>query len=259
MESAKLPTGHFSAKEASRLQRKLGLTNRRMDVLKKEMRQKGNTIPGARAQKAHEEAVHCGQPRIEKVDLLFSDSVHPVQETPVGVIDDMPVFVSNLLDQFERQGRLIWPGKIPKSEIWLKISGDHGGESFKVVLSCLNVDKPNAPDNSVLVLYVEAKDTIENLQKVAEPLNAQIRQLQDMVWKGKSIKLFCCGDYLFLSNLYGISGATGNHPCLWCEAHKDEIQHKAADREHFLPVLRTLENLRQHHDDFERDCGDVRK
>ena len=40
---------------------------------------------------------------------------------------------------------------------------------------------------------------------------------------GKKIKLCLNGDYDFLCKAYGISGATGKFPCIWCLVPSDEL------------------------------------
>ena len=67
---------------------------------------------------------------------FFNKATHTETErdTPVATIEDVPVFVSSLLNQYESKSKLTWHnGQVPSDEIWLKIGGDHGGDSFKVV------------------------------------------------------------------------------------------------------------------------------
>ena len=51
----------------------------------------------------------CGDIKIKNVALISADkSIHLT--TPVGIIgdDDLPSFVSKLLDQYDEEGRLTW-------------------------------------------------------------------------------------------------------------------------------------------------------
>ena len=52
------------------------------------------------------------------------------------------------------------------------------------------------------------------------------------------------GDYE-LHNLYGLSGTSGRHPCLWCHIPSGAMVIPKADREG-LHTLRTLETLSEH-------------
>ena len=52
------------------------------------------------------------------------------------------------------------------------------------------------------------------------------------------------GDYEFLCAVYGISGASGRHCCLWCEIPKDMLKVKPAEMEEIYSS-RTLESLEQ--------------
>ena len=59
-----------------------------------------------------------------------------------------------------------------------------------------------------------------------ELIRKQLVDVTNLVWEGKKVKLFLFGDYDFLCKIYGISGANGNYPCLWCLTKKSEIQYK---------------------------------
>ena len=89
-------------------------------------------------------------------------------------------------------------GKIPSDKIWLKIGGDHGGDSFKVVLQVANLESPNSRENMFMICMVECKDSIKNLKKVLKPVKEQIDKLTNMTWNRKTIKLFLFGDYDFI-------------------------------------------------------------
>ena len=54
-----------------------------------------------------------------------------------------------------------------------------------------------------------------------------------MTWNDKYLRVFFLGDYDFLLKLYGISGAQSFHPCLWCEASKEQTQKSPREQ----PVL----------------------
>ena len=70
----------------------------------------------------------------------------------------------------------------------------------------------------------------------------QINALDAMTWNNKNLRVFLCGDYDFLLKLYGISGAQSFHPCLWCEASKEQTQKSPREQ----PVLaeRTLKIIK---------------
>ena len=50
------------------------------------------------------------------------------------------------------------------------------------------------------------------------------------------------GDYDFLGMMFGISGAAGKHPCLWCTATTDQIQLHPSKRKECATV-RTLKSM----------------
>ena len=58
--------------------------------------------------------------------------------------------------------------------MWIKIGGDHGGDSFKLVLKVANVDNPNSNDNTFLIRMVECQDSNETLRDILDPMKDQI-------------------------------------------------------------------------------------
>ena len=148
------------------------------------------------------------------------------RRTPVAKVRHLPSFVEDLLDEFHHQNLLTWQhGAIPEDELWIKIGGDHDGGSFKLCLQLVNVDHPNSKHNTFIISLFNEKDSTVNLQRVfSEVFRDDILDLQSMVWHDKRVRLFLCDDYDFLCKIYGLSGAQGVHPCLWCLTTKDKIQ-----------------------------------
>ena len=71
--------------------------------------------------------------------------------------------------------------------MWIKIGGDHGGDSFKLVLKVANVDNPNSNDNTFLIRMVECKDSNENLREILDPMKDQINAHDAMTWNNKNL------------------------------------------------------------------------
>ena len=134
---------------------------------------------------------------------------------------------------------------IPEDEIWVKFGGDHGKDSLKFTMQIANTYKPNSQHNTFMVAMAKIKDNYNNLKTCMSILGPQLQELSNLQWDGKEIVLFLFGDYDFLSKLYGISGAQGLYPCLWCMAPR---AHKPTPcRKH--PPLRSLSSMRR---DFRR-------
>ena len=103
--------------------------------------------------------------------------------------------VSNLLNQYQDKEKLTWHNQtIPDDEIWIKIGGDHEGDSFKLDLKVANVDNPNSKDNTFLIRMVECEDSNENLRKILVPVKDQINALDAMAWNDKKLRVFLFGD-----------------------------------------------------------------
>ncbi|GFO15140.1 amine oxidase [Plakobranchus ocellatus] len=89
------------------------------------------------------------------------------------------------------------------------------------------------------------KDSRENMEMFFDSIKKQLNEVMDLVWESKAIKLFLFGDYDFLCKIYGISGANGSYPCLWCLTKKSDIQYNQGPQPE-----RTLESLSHDHQRF---------
>ena len=103
---------------------------------------------------------------------------------------------------------------IPDYEIWIKLGGDHGRDSFKLTTQIVNSLTPNSKHFTVLIAMAKVKDTPDNLKIIFADFKDDFLNLANAVWKNNRIKLFMFGDYHFSVDVFGISGASGKHPCL---------------------------------------------
>ncbi|KAL5473937.1 hypothetical protein EMCRGX_G028506 [Ephydatia muelleri] len=68
------------------------------------------------------------------------------------------------------------------------------------------------------------------IQKIIQTLEEQdsyklqVNKLQGMRWRDFTVKVFLCGDYDFYGKMYGLSGASGCYPCLFCTIHKEDMK-----------------------------------
>ena len=70
-----------------------------------------------------------------------------------------------------RNESLFWhEGIIPGDEIWIKVGGDKGGGTFKMVFQILNTRTPNSPASTCVFSIFEAPDTVTNLKVVGDRL-----------------------------------------------------------------------------------------
>ena len=180
-----------------------------------------------------------------KTDICFSRmsrssaTGQSLKETPVVYVRDLCSFVTDLLDKYSEQQLLDFhDGKIPEDQIWLKIGGDHGGDSFKLCLQIVNVKSPNSRHNTFMVTMFNGKDTAENLRRALWHYRHQVYKLKKLKWMGKCIKVILFGDYDFQSKVFGLFGAAGTHPCLWCYTTKRQMQkaqklNRQYKKEHF--------------------------
>ncbi|XP_065668239.1 uncharacterized protein LOC136088449 isoform X2 [Hydra vulgaris] len=74
-------------------------------------------------------------------------------------------------------------------------------------------------------------------------LPSHIIKVLDELERDKSLRVFIFGDDVFLCAIYGITGATGRHCCLFCEITSSEMQLKTNARTQPI-LMRTLETLK---------------
>ena len=112
-------------------------------------------------------------------------------ETPVAHIDDISQFVKNLLAHVKENNKLSRNNKkTSEDEIWVKIGGDHGGDSFKLMLQIANVENSHSRKSTFLITIVNCKDTPLNIRRVLNRYKTQVTQLQEMNWNGKKVACF---------------------------------------------------------------------
>ena len=108
--------------------------------------------------------------------------------------------------------------------------------------------------NSVIFSIFEAKDSRQNLRICLERFEAHIDKLMDLTWINRTFRIFMFGDCKFLSSMYGISGAAGLHPCIWCKISSEMMQFLLFIRMLKMPVKCTLASLWLRHEEFVAKC-----
>eukprot|EP00731_Ephydatia_muelleri_P009823 Em0005g409a len=172
-----------------------------------------------------------------------------VKGSPLVYIPHLVDMVVHLLDENERAGLLTWhDGYIPASEVWLKIGGDKGGGTFKMNFQIVNVAAPNSVHNTCVFCCFEAGDSVTNLHVALDRFKDQVEHLHGMKWRHYTVKVFICGDYEFLSKIYGLSGASGCYPCLFCIIGTDEMATPLSIRGY--ATRRTLETMCSDHQHY---------
>ena len=223
----------MSRKQAAIFRVASGASWSRYRVMRRYLKQLGVVQAGEKQVRQVQKAVQCGQTKIEYINLEHDNpdiNTTDTRLTPVAYIANLSNFVSNLLDKYEETGLLTSHTKIPDDEVWVKIGGDHGGGSLKIMLQIANVRKPNSKHNTFLISLANSKDTHVNLDAIIKPYEKEIENLNKMTWKTKKIRVFPFGDYDFLLKIFGLSSAASTHPCLYCKASKDQYQTPASKR-----------------------------
>ena len=83
-----------------------------------------------------------------------------------------------------RNNCLCWhDGRIPAGEIWLKVGGDKGGNSFKMSFQVVNTQAPNSPRNTCISSIFEASDSVTNLKVVGDRFGDEVANLDELTWR----------------------------------------------------------------------------
>ncbi|XP_028518266.1 uncharacterized protein LOC114576217 [Exaiptasia diaphana] len=109
-----------------------------------------------------------------------------------------------------------------------------------------NLEKPNSKQNTV---------NRDNLKLALGHYKCEVEHLQSTKWRDKIFKIFVFGDYAFLCDLYGISGASGKHCCLWCLITQAELKLPLSERG--LKEERTLEKLLRDYEKFKENGENI--
>ena len=179
------------------------------------------------------------------------------RKAPCVYIKDLPAFVTEHLEKYAEEKRLIWHEQIPKDEIWVKIGGDHGGGSFKMCFQIVNVEKPNSAQNTVVFCCFLAPDSYVNLSLALSRFDEQVKALNGLQWRDKTICVFQFGDYDAICKLAGLSGAAGTHPCYYCLITREQMQRPRRLRD--KARARDLDNIEKDHADFIQNGGNLKK
>ena len=103
--------------------------------------------------------------------------------------------------------------------------------------------------NTVVFSILEAKDNKSNLMLCLERFKTHIAKFSQVRSAERNSRVFLFGDNEFLCTMYGLSGASGRHPCLWCHITKDKLAIPLSERvDMFTP--RSLESLKNDHRNF---------
>lgn len=118
------------------------------------------------------------------------------------------------------------------------------------MLQIANVQHPNTVRNTIPICIFKEKDTPGNLETALGMYRAQVEELMRTSWRQKQIKVFFFGDYEFQCSNYGLSGASGTRPCLFCHSTKKDIQLERDQRSASDMAARTLSKLEFDHKAF---------
>nr|XP_058961399.1 uncharacterized protein LOC131788329 [Pocillopora verrucosa] len=151
----------------------------------------------------------------------------------------------------EQNGRLTWNNAIPENKVHIKLGGDAGGGSFKMAFQIANLRLPNSKTNTVVFAMFHAKDSWANLKTALMKYKEQANTLKEATWGGKKKVVFLFGDYEFLCKLFGIAGASGKYPCLWCKINHEVMQ--VSCHKHGHAEKQSLENIQEDYDKFVAD------
>ena len=182
--------------------------NKVLEVLK----MKGITSTGENSQRKEKRTIIGDHLQTTLQEFKFKDPENPcadkhgcvVKSEPWCRAKDLPDYIKNVLDRYERTNQLIWREGMPNNEIWIKLSGDKGGGSTKCGFQIINIEKPNSPNNYFLFSVFEAPDYRENLETALSGFASPLDEMTE--WNGKKLVKIGAGDIAYESNMLGPTG-----------------------------------------------------
>ncbi|GFO12155.1 amine oxidase [Plakobranchus ocellatus] len=228
------------------LKETLGLSIRKARLMCQQLRELGVFIEGEASQRALAKGIIQDFVNVRE-KIFHKEDCSDITTVPYTRINRIPAFVKEHLTQMKEKNVLTWHNMhIPKDQIWVKIGGDHGKNLLKLTLEIANTETPNSQRNTVVIAMAAVKDSYQNLQTFLDGgLKQDIQELMDEFWDDKRIHVTLNGDYEFICKMYGISGAQGTHPCVWCLTTKQAMQIPSETH-----TLRTLEQITEDHNKF---------
>jgi hypothetical protein len=249
---------HVPAGQGLAMRCDVGLPWNQLRQLRKWLRIWGVQMEGEKKQRKGVQGVE-EKVKGEVVPFSFPKRGHTGEELRASALVYLKVLQDHLLqllDDNNQDCRITWDKGMPEGEVWVKLGGDKGGSCMKVQAQLCNVPTPNSPKNTSVFTAFEAPDTITNLHIALERYKDQVIQLQSLTWSGKRVRVFLSGDYEVLCRMYGLSGASGRHCCLWCEISSDQLRTPLHTCGYSLP--RTLDTLKRDHQQFLQSGGNIK-
>ena len=145
---------------------------------------------------------------------------------------------------------LSWHGGfIPSNEVWVKVGGDHGGDSFKVILQIANLLKLNSKQYFSTLHCQLQRQPAESQNSATSIQRADIQNALNGM-EGKNITCLPLWRLQFSPETVQIVGAQAVHPCLWCTAAKKQLQKAPHEQPHISS--RMLQNIKRDYHRFSR-------
>ncbi|XP_071945125.1 uncharacterized protein [Antedon mediterranea] len=182
--------------------------------------------------------------------LCFRSETSPdgieLRSTPTVKLKNIKKVVFSYLDEHSRLNNL----SPNNNEVWIKFGGDKGGGSTKFEVQICSLAKPNSINNIIVVLIFDAPDMMFNINRTLPEVAHQVVALNGEKWRNYTLRVFCFGDYEYLTKLYGLNGPNARYCCLFCEKPKAEMQLKAPPAKQ-----RSLASIRANYRMFMEDGG----
>ncbi|EGT51185.1 hypothetical protein CAEBREN_28291, partial [Caenorhabditis brenneri] len=134
---------------------------------------------------------------------------------------DVKEFLIGRLQELATSGKLIFDA-CTGEKIWLAVTGDKGGEEFKLSLAIGNMNSPNSCYSLIPVGVFNDEESAENISRFIPNVVEQLNILKEvkLVVNGEEkvfeVVQFLCGDLKNLYEMVGHQGACSKYHCLFC-------------------------------------------
>lgn len=136
LQAAGMERPAISNKQSSAWRTKLGLSWNKYRKHRKFLKSIGVIVPSEHRERVFQDIVVCGDVKIVNKSMESQDKEGRV---PVGYIghEDLPCFVSAMLNQYEEANQLSWNDEaIPQNEIFIKVGGNLVSDMQSSICEC---------------------------------------------------------------------------------------------------------------------------
>uniref|UniRef100_A0A8R1DKN7 Zinc finger PHD-type domain-containing protein n=1 Tax=Caenorhabditis japonica TaxID=281687 RepID=A0A8R1DKN7_CAEJA len=143
------------------------------------------------------------------------------KEVTICMLRNVRSYIEKRIKALEKEGKLVFDN-CTGATIWIGVTGDKGGDEFKLCLIIGNVEKTNSAHHLIPVGMFNGDESAHNISTYLSDVIAQINSLEhisiamDGELREVPIKQYLVGDMKFQSEMLGHEGGRSTCGCIYC-------------------------------------------